>query len=91
MRYPVGNDACFTAAGAGQNQQRTFGVGNGLALLGIQPCKEIHEMGDIRILTREQRLHALEWYSGGRMYPSAAAIGAEMFPPGKGGSSLTET
>ena len=45
MRDAVRDDARLAAAGAGQDQQRTFGVGNGFALLGIQPFEKIHEIG----------------------------------------------
>jgi len=41
----VRNDTRFAAPCAGQDQQRTFGVRNGLALLGIQALQEIHLMG----------------------------------------------
>ena len=38
----VRDDAGFAAAGAGQNQQRTFGMRNGFALLGIEALEKIH-------------------------------------------------
>ena len=35
LRDAVRDDAGFAAAGAGQDQQRTFGVSNGFALLRV--------------------------------------------------------
>jgi hypothetical protein len=35
VRDAVRNNACFAAPGAGQDQQRTFGMCDGFALLGV--------------------------------------------------------
>ena len=43
MRDAVRDHAGFAAAGAGQNQQRPFDVGNSFALLGVETLKKIHE------------------------------------------------
>ena len=39
---PMGDNARFSAAGAGENEQRTFGVAHRFALLRIEPFKKIH-------------------------------------------------
>ena len=44
MRDAVRDDAGLAAARAGQDQQRTFDVRNGFALLGIQAFKKIHQV-----------------------------------------------
>ena len=43
VRNPVRNHTCLTASGACQDQERTFGVRDGFALLWIQALEEIHE------------------------------------------------
>jgi len=47
MGDAVRNDARFAAPGASQDQQRTFGVRDGFALLGIQALQEIHLMESV--------------------------------------------
>src|SRR5262249_34732711 len=42
VRNAVRDDAGLAAAGAGQDEERTFGVLDGLALPGIELCEEIH-------------------------------------------------
>jgi hypothetical protein len=42
VRDAMGDDAGFTTAGPGKQQQRAFHVLNGFALLWIEPCKKIH-------------------------------------------------
>ena len=44
MRNAMGDDARFAAARSGQQQQRTFDVRNGIALLRIETFQKIHEM-----------------------------------------------
>ena len=58
MRDPVRDDTGFAAACAGEDQQRTVDVRSGIALLGIQTGKEIHQVsssGDILILANQGR------------------------------------
>ena len=45
VRDAMRDDARFAAAGAGEDQQRTFDVGRSFTLLGIQALQEIHERG----------------------------------------------
>jgi hypothetical protein len=43
VRDAMSDDASFTAARTGEQQERAFDVRDGIALLRIQTCKEIHE------------------------------------------------
>ena len=43
VRDAMRDDARFAAAGSGQQQQRTFDMRHGFALLRVETCKEIHE------------------------------------------------
>ena len=53
VRDAMRDDAGLAAARAGQNQQRSFGVGDRFALLRVQAFEEIHEERETRlILTR---------------------------------------
>ncbi len=45
MRHPMRDHARLAAAGAGQQQQRTFDVGNGGLLLRIETLEKIHAKG----------------------------------------------
>ena len=45
VRDPVGNDACFTAAGARQDEQRSFSARDRFTLLGVQALEKIHGWG----------------------------------------------
>jgi hypothetical protein len=38
----VGNDAGLAGSGAGEQQERSFDMLNGLTLLGIEPLEKIH-------------------------------------------------
>jgi hypothetical protein len=42
VRHPVRDHPRFSTPCSGEQQQRTFGVRRGLALLGIQTFKKIH-------------------------------------------------
>ena len=44
MSNPVSDDASLPAARAREDQQWTVNVGSGIALLGIQTGKEIHQV-----------------------------------------------
>ena len=49
MRDPVCDHTCFAATCAGEDQQRTFDVRSRVALLGVQTCKEIHQMSSSEV------------------------------------------
>ena len=50
MRDPVCDHTGLAAASAGEDQQRTFDVRSRIALLGIQTCKEIHQMSSSEVI-----------------------------------------
>ncbi len=52
VRHAVRDDARLAAAGAGQQQERSFDVRDGSLLLRIQALKKIHGGGDMAILAR---------------------------------------
>jgi len=41
--YPLGDNAGFAAAGAGQNEHGTFDCLNGFLLFRVEACKYIHK------------------------------------------------
>ena len=55
VRDAMRNDPGLAAAGAGQDQQRTFGVGNGFALLGFRPLRKSMSRETRYILARAPR------------------------------------
>ena len=50
MRDPVRDHTGLAAAGAGEDQQRTFDVRSRITLLGVQTCKEIHQMSSSGVI-----------------------------------------
>ena len=74
MGDAVRDDACLAAPRAGQDQQWTFSVSDGFALLRIQALQEIHLMGVCLNSIMGTKQRSAEKFDGARAFPVANSL-----------------